>query len=55
MVEPQIVVLAVAGSSPVDHPSERWSDGVVECCFPTNYSITPLLRYSITPAVLLGT
>ena len=31
MVEPQIVVLVVAGSSPVDHPTFCWSDGALEC------------------------
>jgi hypothetical protein len=47
MVEPQIVVLVVAGSSPVGHPvllraMEYWSAGVLQ-----SIPMTPALHYSI--------
>ena len=49
MVEPQIVVLVVAGSSPVGHPlfagvMERWSVGVVRMIPRHQNSNTPTLR-----------
>jgi hypothetical protein len=53
MVEPQIVVLVVAGSSPVGHPvfagvMEYWSAGVLSNPCP----ITPRLHYSISAQCL---
>jgi hypothetical protein len=49
MVEPQIVVLVVAGSSPVDHPICEWSGGAMEhwgivFCPTLHYSDTSTLR-----------
>jgi hypothetical protein len=57
MVEPQIVVLVVAGSSPVGHPVFSWSVGVMECWSHGNrfeqYSNTPLLHFCTVPVAQL--
>ena len=53
MVEPQIVVLVVAGSSPVDHPTFCWSDGALECWSGVDDSVPSKIQYSTLHSLAL--
>jgi hypothetical protein len=53
MVEPQVVVLVVAGSSPVGHPSLRGGGGITDAKSPPMNSTTDLFgqsEFRIAPA-----
>jgi hypothetical protein len=54
MVELQIVILAVAGSSPVGHPARRWRGGGGISAAKEDFMLNPAVLESVKPKQIGG-